>query len=488
MMSPHANIERTNACPSDSSSAINTDTTPPPALLRLPRELRDLIYEYYVQADGGYILNPETNKLVHADGTPICLSLALVCRQTQAEIDGLALQLNAITFTSTFVSATRKEVAAHDGIVSSILWQKRMFMSRLISQLLTAEMTETIAVAFPQFSPILDGWKANSHDAVGVLTNPYFSAGEVPSLWRDFIHYVFHQMSKHPEYVSKCQQEEERWAILPSWRSFTKFNGCRATQLSNLHQDPWRILEDQQLENLAPIAHVDVVPSNYCPHTKYTHSAAAVALRFLSSLPRQTMKSIRNVVLEETCESVSNPACHGRGFITLCKDNPKLRVRRLANLWKNVFTVSSTSRLLYTHRGSRQRESSSMHRSQLAAKDITRAVGEWIMDASALPSLGMPEDSYTLILDGGPTLDHTSRVFQTVQRDVAWQTALDVLYARGSLPTLPWLDRRMRPAYMCEGLPDALRKLSMEHALVQCNFDPGSPHDIESLLQDNIGW
>jgi len=31
----------------------------PPAILRLPRELRDLIYEHYVQVDGGYIHNFE---------------------------------------------------------------------------------------------------------------------------------------------------------------------------------------------------------------------------------------------------------------------------------------------------------------------------------------------------------------------------------------------------------------------------------------------
>jgi hypothetical protein len=71
---------------------------------------------------------------------------------------------------------------------------------------------------------------------------------------------------------------------------------------------------------------------------------------------------------------------------------------------------------------------------RLRAEDITKAVGTWVMEALALPSLGMPEDSFTLILDGSPTPKHTSEIFRTVvQRDAAWQTALNLSYSRGLL-------------------------------------------------------
>jgi len=38
---------------------MNDHASTLPAILRLPRELRDLIYEHYVQVDGGYIHNFE---------------------------------------------------------------------------------------------------------------------------------------------------------------------------------------------------------------------------------------------------------------------------------------------------------------------------------------------------------------------------------------------------------------------------------------------
>ena len=79
-MTQHTLVEFTGVRPVNTTTPDPT-ATPLPALLRLPRELRDLIYEEYVRVDGGYVYNPETNKLAHADGSPIDLSLRLVCRQ-----------------------------------------------------------------------------------------------------------------------------------------------------------------------------------------------------------------------------------------------------------------------------------------------------------------------------------------------------------------------------------------------------------------------
>jgi hypothetical protein len=65
------------------------------------------------------------------------------------------------------------------------------------------------------------------------------------------------------------------------------------------------------------------------------------------------------------------------------------------------------------------------------------------MEALALPSLGMPEHSFTLILDGSPTPEHTSDIFRTVvQRDAAWQDALNYSY---------FGLRKRRLLYTCQG-------------------------------------
>jgi len=49
-------------------------------LLRLPRELRNLIYDYYLHCDGGYIYDWETRKLLQADGSAVSYALAFTCR------------------------------------------------------------------------------------------------------------------------------------------------------------------------------------------------------------------------------------------------------------------------------------------------------------------------------------------------------------------------------------------------------------------------
>lgn len=112
--------------------------------------------------------------------------------------------------------------------------------------------------------------------------------------------------------------------------------------------------------------------------------------------------------------SVAQPACHGRGFISLCQENPKLRVERCVSLWKNVWPVSLDCKRLYMTGAQFHGEISDPEGDQLCAEDVTRSVGEWLAEAMALPTLGMPVGSYTPMLDGSPTLEHTSKVFHIV--------------------------------------------------------------------------
>jgi hypothetical protein len=67
-------------------------------LFRIPRELRDEIYQYYVLEEDGYHHDSVTGKLRIANGDPIDLSLQYSCKRVAAEMDGLALEANTITF------------------------------------------------------------------------------------------------------------------------------------------------------------------------------------------------------------------------------------------------------------------------------------------------------------------------------------------------------------------------------------------------------
>jgi hypothetical protein len=55
-MARYVCVKRPSDGPSNANaSVINTGLTLLPALFRLPRELRDIIYEQYVRTDGGYV-------------------------------------------------------------------------------------------------------------------------------------------------------------------------------------------------------------------------------------------------------------------------------------------------------------------------------------------------------------------------------------------------------------------------------------------------
>lgn len=53
-----------------------------------------------------------------------------------------------------------------------------------------------------------------------------------------------------------------------------------------------------------------------------------------------------------------------------------------------------------------------------------------MMEALALLPLGMPKDSFTLVLDGGEAPEKCSEIFQQIiQRDATWQAAWEILAA-----------------------------------------------------------
>jgi hypothetical protein len=87
----------------------------------------------------------------------------------------------------------------------------------------------------------------------------------------------------------------------------------------------------------------------------------------------------------------------------------------------------------------------------LSTQFITKEVARWLAEGMELPSLGTPDGSFTMTLDGNPLPELTARVFNMVQRDAMWQTALDLRYNRDArLPKSTWFDRRHGDA-LCPG-------------------------------------
>ncbi|KAI4614525.1 hypothetical protein J4E83_007179 [Alternaria metachromatica] len=481
-MAQHTPVECTGVRP------VNTTTADPigiplPALLRLPRELRDLIYDEYVRVDGGYIYKPETHKLAHADGSPIGLSLRLVCRQLAAEFQGLALKLNTITFETCFSEASREDAGMYHTMIKQIAWRKTEVVKTFAPQLFTPIMAKAVADIYPRLSPLVEGWSTRSEPELEVLATQEKYCGEAPSIWRDCINTVLSQISEHPDFDVTVQEEGKA-----SRRYWIPDNADRMSKLVDVNPAPWHIPNRKERDQLAIVTGVEPEYPWYKQRTKYTYSAASLALQFLRSLPDSALMAIRNIILAENHETVTHPECHGRGFVEICRQYPKIRIQRFASLWKAVFPVELGTRLDYSSFNEDGEDASLFERDRLEANDITYAVGIWMTEVLVLPLLGMPPGCFTLILDGNPTPDYMTQIFKVVQRDVAFQAALDIAYATGSLPSPTWIDRRLRTGYTFDVLPGFIQTLSTDSPLVRCNFDPGQPHDANKLLDEHRGW
>ncbi|KAI4694268.1 hypothetical protein J4E81_006484 [Alternaria sp. BMP 2799] len=379
------------------SDVEHVDNIPPipPAILRLPRELRDLIYEHYVQVDGGYIHNFETNRLLRADGSPISTGLGLTCRQIAAEMQGLALGQNTITFYTHFSESSRQQAGLFQMTMYTLMFRKKVQLQHLIPRLLSYDMVQRAIGAYPQFARIFDGWMP--HQSIIALHQRDFDCGEAPSTWDDFIQYVFHLLSKHPAFHDE---------MVPMPRTWKPGEVCDLRALSETSPAPWLIPDLPDLSRLASIADVEPGVPMYYPRPEYRHSAASVALRFLHAIPSSSLSQVRTVILQEECESGVNAASHGRGFIPLCQFNRRLRVQRIVNMWSSVFRPRPASRIDYvTAMGGDTPDR--MKDDRLYSSTITKAVETWIAEAQALPSLGMPRDSLSVLLDGSPTIEHT---------------------------------------------------------------------------------
>jgi hypothetical protein len=89
------------------SGQPQSDSQSQSAFLRLPQELRDIIFEYALYELNGFVYGFESNNLTRTNQEPINLALTLTCRTIAEETRGLVLELNTINFYTAYTEGTR---------------------------------------------------------------------------------------------------------------------------------------------------------------------------------------------------------------------------------------------------------------------------------------------------------------------------------------------------------------------------------------------
>jgi hypothetical protein len=229
------------------------------------------------------------------------------------------------------------------------------------------------------------------------------------------------------------------YSVFPEW------DGRHSPQeFFNMRFDHWAIPSRSQVQHATEMLGLDAmwdVPDVwYGPpdddgtsgircRQKIRFSAAANAIRFLETriLPKHRL-NIRTLILHEDLPSVNVPSAHAQGLAPFFLENPLLRVERRVDMMRCMYGAFDNAEDVAGHFLDPNAWSST---SGLTGADLGTHILQWLTDALAVTRVGIPVESFTLILEAGPYRDYfTNFSQQRLQKEMAWGRALNYLDQR----------------------------------------------------------
>lgn len=453
-----------------------------------------MIYEEYVTTDDGYFFNFNSGKLTDAYGRTIDMSLIYTCRLIAAEMHGLALQRNTITFTTVYSDDLRIRAGRFQSLMDRLQHQENIILAKALPwfrppySLPSAPLVEDVDRWFPEFRPILDRLLSPS-----LANNPPLrrsilrnSWGEAPSLYRRFLGYLLCFLSAQPQFgeIVALDRGPESYPT----DVYAKERSNSAAFLT-LDYAPWATPSEEDLLQMDHALDIyserDRKSSNWYltlrDRRKYRFSAVSAAIQFIASLSDDTRTHIRRLIVHEDYGSVVQPECHAQGLIPFCLENPRLHIERRVDLWRAILVPGTLPREVYC-------SVNPISPLKLHSATVTRSIAPWLVEAAALPSLGMPADSFSLVIDGDPVSALSSQVFDIVKRDVVWQVCADDCYRVRGFQRPDFFTRRQNPAYRYEAFPEIVDSIIARNSFIRCNFPIPEWGQLERLVRGTELW
>ena len=469
-------------------------------LFRLPRELRDEIYHYYSQANGYYY--DTTSETLRMDGgESIDLSLQYTCKRTAAEMQGIALGINKITF-RTMVDLPRPS----DQLMKSQIFGyyidegRGAILSRMLEwtyPLVTAEAMRKFCERHPanlavkkmrelhregdSNGPLARGHLWDSSEDVNTVDYNEFSA-QTFEIIRDLLDII----STEPEFWHMTASDfdvnarraffvaTKHWAT--RWEAFEDYlmkhvpvytSKAEQQRVLQWRPDSWSIPTNDDLEAVAEfLPHDDDSDPFDMVHIRGGRrsyfSAAAVAIQFLSRLSESARSHLRQVTILEDEQSDPESSSHARGLLPFCISNTQLKIERRVDIWR----TSLIRTWGVTH----------CAESELTMKEI----GMWVSETKALFVLGMPPGSYTLVLHG-PSPLASQQICDATVRVAIWDEGCTAI-AKADPLQAHYFDHMLG-----EGFVEAIKGVIDGDIPARFDADMGKIWDIDQLLEDKDG-
>ncbi|KAI4937305.1 uncharacterized protein J4E92_002035 [Alternaria infectoria] len=464
----------------------------PQGFLRLPRELRDKIYEDCFTLEDGYHYNHKTNKLLTAQAEVIDFNLRLTCRQVAAETRGLGLSLNPINFSTVCDENLRQRAGRFNAIqiITSQLKAGYLTWHAPLSGLIDSAICDYVAKHHSAFLPTIQTMQYFGRTGISGNVDEW---KEIPSQTRQFIASTLEAVAAKPDFEDAVSRESH-------WKGTAHTPSPDPVLVVAHSHPPWMLPSEDDISDMVELIEPVSVEASYSKpwlywdQEQYRFSAATAAIHFLESMPAETRLAMRNLVLHEDHESVAWPECHGRGLIPFCQENSDLHIERRISLWRTILPAASMSLCELQSRTLEDVQQWKLDR--LTAQMISRGymddngVAAWIMEALALASLGMPAGAFNLVIDGMPTPETSAQIFNVLQRDAAWQSAYQqcVKAPDSQSCQLNWVMIRENAAFIIRGFPEALQEICSGKSMVRCNFDTGFAHDVDQIVAQGRTW
>ncbi|KAF5968733.1 hypothetical protein FCOIX_11258 [Fusarium coicis] len=405
----------------------------PSEFLRLPYEIRRNIYRAYFALDDGYVYQPESDKLVAADGQPLDLALMYTCRFIASETKDLPLQHNVVTFSTVYRPEWRAWAARFDYLLRvQLLMQARLLVELGGSGFITPDIYAQIDDKFPWFTSGLRYAVRNQQFQDDIDRVGYLHQVCRVSEWRMFDTVLYrnelflgvngsrYETSQAIKFAlrlvaqgigDESNDHLARW--LEGWQG-------REGLLQFLDQvyEPWDMPPISELESMGKRFGDDDIwlqlqegwekdQSATCPfgyRSKHRFSATAIAIRFLGNLPTNKRSTMRELVLNEDHIAVGHQECHSHGLLAFHEENPRLRIEVRASLPSNIFQASNIFLNAYDFqlRGKYLDLDGPHH---INATGIFEEFSRWSTEALATVDSGIPVASYSLVFCGEPYID-----------------------------------------------------------------------------------
>ena len=386
-------------------------------LCRLPRELRDEIYDYYAYDEEGLAYDYYSKTLKYASGAE--LNFPLTCKIVANEMKGTHLRVNTITFIPCCLERDEdafrglRSLSARFEHLLHCARRTKLIMLRHAVECVTDDMIAQVIEACPGMSGV---FRAVIHSLRGnpriwdINRTMKLPRDEFTASFCEAVQLCLGLISSDPRFEDLVSQAFEPSDRHP--RHYPHFGKDSHQQILDWQPDPWLIPTAEELSRieqlLIPQSQEEGDWARQHSHVKLYFSATAICAATFRRLPSNVRKHVRTVILREDCRAVSNPDAHAEGLIRFCRENLRLRILSMAGLTTNLAPS------LWEHFApAKGAYVNTFH----ARYFYSRIIVDWVTRTADLRRRGMPNESFTATLD--VRSEEAFRLWRYVERAAA---------------------------------------------------------------------